>query len=183
MQKSESIKAIGAALMTFHVKVEKIPKDAKNPFYNSTYASLPNILDAINIPLAESGLTYVQFPTGQNQLVTCLMHPESGEWMEAGYEMKPTKDDPQGRGSAITYQRRYALAAILGLSIDEDDDGNEASKKNKKDDLPWLNEGSKEYNGAIAKMKEGKSSIEALKEFFRISKKVEEKLKSESKIA
>jgi hypothetical protein len=50
----------------------------------------------------------------------------SGEWISATYEMKPTKDDPQGAGSVITYQRRYALGAALGLNIDEDDDGNKA---------------------------------------------------------
>ena len=42
--------------------------------------------------------------------------------------MRPTKNDPQGLGSVITYQRRYALGAILGLNIDDDDDGNRASR-------------------------------------------------------
>jgi hypothetical protein len=37
------------------------------------------------------------------------------------------KSDPQGQGSAITYARRYALMAVLGLVADEDDDGNKAS--------------------------------------------------------
>lgn len=41
--------------------------------------------------------------------------------------MKPVKDDPQAVGSAITYMRRYALGAVLGLNIDNDDDGNAAS--------------------------------------------------------
>jgi hypothetical protein len=52
----------------------------------------------------------------------------SGEWMSESYEMQPTKHDPQGAGSVITYQRRYALGAILGLNIDEDDDANKASQ-------------------------------------------------------
>ena len=42
--------------------------------------------------------------------------------------MKPTKPGPQELGSVITYQRRYALGAILCLNIDEDDDGNKASE-------------------------------------------------------
>ena len=57
-----------------------------------------------------------------------LMHT-SGEWLAESYFMKPSKDDPQGAGSVITYQRRYALGAILGLNIDVDDDGNKASGK------------------------------------------------------
>ena len=47
--------------------------------------------------------------------------------MEAQYEMIPSKNDPQGQGSVITYMRRYALGAVLGLNIDVDDDANTAS--------------------------------------------------------
>jgi predicted RNA-binding Zn-ribbon protein involved in translation (DUF1610 family) len=37
---------------------------------------------------------------------------------------------PQSAGSAITYQKRYALAAAFGIIIsDEDDDGNAGSKQ------------------------------------------------------
>ncbi len=39
--------------------------------------------------------------------------------------MNPTKEDPQGIGSVITYMRRYALQAMSGLEA-EDDDGNHA---------------------------------------------------------
>lgn len=190
MQKSESIKGIAKALLLFHMKVEAIKKDANNPFFKSKYASLSNILENIQAPLAESGLSFSQIPTGEGGLTTILMHGESGEFIVGEYIMKPTKNDPQGIGSAITYQRRYALCAILGLNIEEDDDGNNASgkgdnkkpKENPKDtELPWLNEGSKEYEGALHKMQTGKSSIEALKKYFRISKATELKLIEQSK--
>lgn len=183
MEKSESIKNIAKALITFRLKVEKIKKDAKNPFFKSKYATLSNILDSIDTPLAESGLSFAQFPCGEHGLCTIIMHAESGEYMQAEYAMRPTKDDPQGIGSAITYQRRYALAAILGLNIDDDDDGNAATHGNAApnaakpdDDKPWLNEGTKEYEGALQKMKEGKSSIEALRKYFKIAKSIETKL-------
>jgi hypothetical protein len=55
------------------------------------------------------------------------MH-ESGEFISSTLTLKPVKDDPQGRGSAITYARRYAYASILGLVSDADDDGNRASE-------------------------------------------------------
>ena len=112
MEKSETITKIAKALIEFNGKVSKISKDAKNPFFKSSYASLSNILDATNDGLIESGLTIAQFPVGDYGLETILMH-ESGEWIQANYTMKPVKDDPQGRGSAITYARRYAIAAIL----------------------------------------------------------------------
>ena len=178
MQKSDSIKAIAKALITFHVKVEKIPKDANNPFFKSRYASLSAILDAISDPLNESELSFCQFPSGDHGLTTLLMHV-SGEWISSEYTMKPTKDDPQGVGSAITYQRRYALAAILGLNIDEDDDGNEASKPAEKkqeakpeDDKPWLNKGSKEYVAAVNRLQKGTATIQQIKEHFKLSKDV-----------
>jgi hypothetical protein len=123
---SPETKQITAALLTFQGKVEAVSKDAKNPFFKSSYATLSNILKTIKNPLLESELTFVQFPDGENGLTTRLMH-SSGEWMEATYKMKPAKDDPQGLGSAITYQRRYSLGAVLGLDIEDDDDGNAAS--------------------------------------------------------
>src|SRR6202008_4399225 len=58
-------------------------------------------------------------------MTTRLLH-ESGEWMEGTLVMPLPKQDPQGFGSAMTYARRYALAAITGLYQD-DDDGNAGS--------------------------------------------------------
>jgi len=126
MTTSESTIEITKALIEFHQEIGKIKKDAQNPFFKSEYARLSSILEAIKNPLYLNGLTYVQFPEGENGLTTRLMH-ESGEWMEATYTMIPAKNDPQGLGSAITYQRRYSLGAVLGLNIDNDDDGNAAS--------------------------------------------------------
>ena len=151
MERSTSIKEIGKALGLFHTKVSKIPKTDSNPFFKSKYAALPSILDAIQIPLEESGLVFTQMPDGEF-LTTLIIHYESGEFLESSYKMSPVKTDPQSIGSAITYARRYALGAILGLNIDEDDDGNKASGKAstptpahqpppapEKPQLPWLN--------------------------------------------
>jgi hypothetical protein len=126
MNKSESIKNIAGALLKFHAEVGKISKDAKNPFFKSNYASLSNIQDGIREPLQSAGLVYSQLPSGENELTTILIHAASGEYMESTYQMTPVKPDPQAKGSAISYARRYALAAILGLNVD-DDDGNKAS--------------------------------------------------------
>ena len=130
MNKSESLKNIAKALLVFQSKVEAIKKTETNPFFKSKYADLSNIIESIREPLQEAGLAYSQFPTGENGLTTILMHAESGEYLESTYQMTPVKNDPQGQGSVITYQRRYALSAILGLSTENDDDGNEASHPN-----------------------------------------------------
>lgn len=127
MEKSESIKEIAIALCKFSGLVEKIKKTETNPFFKSKYADLSGILDVIKEPLIECELSIVQMPKGKYGLETMIMH-SSGEWMSGEYEMKPTKEDPQNAGSVITYQRRYALGAVLGLNIDKDDDGNAGSE-------------------------------------------------------
>lgn len=127
MKTSENTKQITDAIITFHEEVNNIPKTASNPFFKSKYVPLDKILTAIREPLKTANLAFVQFPTESGGLTTRLMH-NSGEWLEDTFFMKPTKEDPQGYGSVITYQRRYALSSILGLNTDEDDDGNKASK-------------------------------------------------------
>lgn len=133
MNKSESITELAKALLNFHKEVGIVAKSSNNPFFKSKYASLPDIQEAIKEPLEKAGLVYSQLPDGLNGLTTILIHAESGEWIEASYTMTPAKNDPQGQGSAITYQRRYALGAVLGLTIDEDDDGNAASASKSSD--------------------------------------------------
>lgn len=127
MIKSNSIKEIANALAVFQGAVEAVKKDSDNPFFHSKYASLDSILKAIDQPLATAELSFAQFPDGANGLTTILMHAPSGEWIEATYTIPLAKNDPQGAGSALTYMRRYALGAILGLATETDDDANTAS--------------------------------------------------------
>ena len=179
---SPSIQKLAQALVTFHIKVSHIKKDATNPFFKSKYATLSNILDEINIPLAESGLVLTQFPTGENGLTTILIHAESGEHIVGTYEMTGHKNTAQERGSLISYQRRYAITSILNLNISDeaDDDGNAATfggaANEPIEEKKWLNKGSKEFTGAVEKMKAGKSSIDALRKYFKISKATETEL-------
>ncbi len=181
MNKSESITEIAKALIVFHSKVDNIVKNAINPFFRSTYCTLDNIINTIEAPLNASGLTFAQFPSGTNGLTTILMH-ESGEWIESEYFMQPVKNDPQGSGSVITYQRRYALAAILGLSVDIDDDANAATHGGKtpeqaaENNKPWLNKGSKEYEGAIKKLQSSTTTIEKIESVFKLSKVIKQDL-------
>ena len=124
MERSESIKELSKALVEFHKKVGKVIKDARG--YNYRYATLSNILDVIQDPLNECGLSVIQLPQGDHELVTILTHI-SGEFISNTSRMVPKEDNPQQRGSCITYQRRYSLGAILCINIDEDDDGAAAS--------------------------------------------------------
>lgn len=125
MEFSPTIENISKALIGFQSEIGKLEKSANNPFFKSKYVPLQTILDAIKQPLINNGLSFVQFPDGTG-LTTTLLH-ESGEYFTATYQLAPAKEDPQGWGAAITYARRYALTAILGLNTDEDDDGNRAT--------------------------------------------------------
>lgn len=131
MQHSESIKELAAALLKAQQSFETATKGADNPFFKSKYADLPEVWRVAKGPLGANGLAIVQSPesdvNGAIEIETMLVHAPSGEWIKSRLRMKPVKDDPQGVGSCITYARRYALSALIGIVADEDDDGNAAS--------------------------------------------------------
>lgn len=126
MTRSPEIANLAKALVKFQKEVKPVKKEANNPFFNSKYADLSSIIETIKEPLAKQGLAYTQFPIGEFGVTTILMH-ESGEWIEETFSLRPVDLKPQSVGSAITYARRYALGAILGIATEEDDDGNKAS--------------------------------------------------------
>ena len=124
METSNTTKELTLALCQFQSAQLKAPKANNNPAFKTKYASINEVLDTVLPGMTEAGLCFVQFPDGE-ALTTRLMHV-SGEWMQASYTLKPAANTPQASGSALTYARRYALLAVLGLGT-EDDDGNAAS--------------------------------------------------------
>jgi hypothetical protein len=109
--------------------------DATNPHFRSKYATLASCFEASK-PAFENGLSVTQdleVADGRVQVTTILMH-SSGEWLESTVSLKPRADTPQDIGACATYGRRYGLSAILGLSSDDDDDGNSQSVPAKKAD-------------------------------------------------
>jgi hypothetical protein len=127
---SESIAALAAALSKAQGAIKGASKDTANPFFKSKYADLASVWDACRDALSANGLSVIQTTDDGAEgvtVITTLAH-SSGEWVRGKLTMKPAKNDPQGVGSAITYARRYALAAMVGVAP-EDDDGNAASGK------------------------------------------------------
>jgi len=131
MKQSESIDKIIPAFIAFQSDMPSVPKDGNNPHFKSKYATLGAITEATRPHLAKHGLGFMQWMSnrdGYQLIVTRIMHT-SGQWMEDdGYILNPTKNDPQGMGSAVTYARRYTLGASLGIITEDDDDGNRASE-------------------------------------------------------
>lgn len=133
---SDSVAAISAAIVKAQAEMPGAPKDTKGQVGNQVrfYADLTAVVDAARPVLAAHGLAYVQFPSdyssGTVVVTTRLLH-SSGEWMEADLPMPTGQNGAQGVGSAITYAKRYALMAVLGMAS-EDDDGGAASKPARK---------------------------------------------------
>ena len=133
MKTSESLGKIAPALVKAQAAISHAAIDAANPHFKSRYASLPSVIDAIKPALIENGIAFVQFaedsPNGSVlNLTTRLLH-SSGEWIESTTTVPLSKTDPQGYGSALTYARRYTLAAVVGLYADEDDDAEAATHR------------------------------------------------------
>lgn len=132
MLRSESIDALAPALVAAQAAITPAEKDGINPHFGRKYASLGAIMAAVRPALAAHGLAVSQIVTHDGDtlaLETILVHT-SGQYIGGTYPLRPTKADPQGEGSALTYARRYALAGILGVVADDDDDGNAASRQN-----------------------------------------------------
>ena len=127
METSEQLNELFGALAKAQAKMGAAKKGSANPFFKSKYADLAEVRKTAMV-IHEFGLSISQFPCGENGLTTVLAH-ESGQWISNTMTMKPIKNDPQGLGSCITYMRRYAMQAVLGIPS-EDDDGNQASKPN-----------------------------------------------------
>lgn len=133
MNKSDSINELAAALCRAQSKIKGAAEDSTNPHFKSKYASLQAYIDSARNPLSENGLSVTQLLIDNNceqmnllTLETVLMH-SSGQWISSTFSIPVTKQDAQGFGSACTYARRYAYAAIIGIAP-IDDDGNMATE-------------------------------------------------------
>jgi hypothetical protein len=127
---SEQIDQLAEALIAIQAAVPAIPKDANNPFFKSKYADLPAVVETAAPIITQYGVAVIQTVgfDGEHDTLTNLVVHKSGQWVSDTMRLHLPKQDPQGQGSAITYARRYAYMASLGLVADEDDDGNAASK-------------------------------------------------------
>ncbi len=125
---SPSITRFAPAFVRVQMALRPVVKNANNPHFNNNFADLASVLEEALPILNANGFALLQFPTGDGGklgLLSMLVH-ESGEFISAGMPLVPEKNNPQGEGSAITYGRRYAACAILGIRT-ADDDGEAAS--------------------------------------------------------
>lgn len=124
---SERLDQLGLALAQAQGEMRGATKDAKNAHFNSNYATLDSVVDAVR-PLAAHGLALMQWPSvsGQRVIVTTMLLHRSGQWLAGTVEALVAQPTPQQIGSCLTYLRRYATMAVLGIAPADDDDGEAA---------------------------------------------------------
>lgn len=128
MQKSESIAKLTTSLINVQASITGAPKESENPFFKRGYADLATCWAVLREPLSKNGLAIIQTtsPTPNAICVETTLTHVSGEWISGSLVLPTVKQDPQAYGSAISYARRYALCAIVGL-YQVDDDANLAT--------------------------------------------------------
>jgi hypothetical protein len=134
MNKSESIASLSKALVLAQSEFPKVAFNSTNPYFNSSYADLGAVIETSKPILKNHGLAVSQLvegASGEVGITTLLIH-ESGEYISScATILVDGKNLAQEAGKSITYLRRYALAAILGLYADADNDGNQSHTQTK----------------------------------------------------
>lgn len=166
---SDSIAAIATAMAAAQGEIEGAAKGKVNPHFRSAYADLASVWDACRVALSKQGIAVFQTPSaeGPSVTITTLLAHKSGEWIAGDLTMTAQQNTPQGIGSCITYARRYALAAMVGVAP-EDDDGNAASQQPANAKQPEEKaEPPKGYQGwFLALNSEANRGLENLKSFW-----------------
>ena len=130
MRRSDELGELFAALSKAQGEMPAVPKTAANPFFNSMYADLGTVVEHTKTVIAKHGLSVTQHieDQGDVQVLTTVLGHSSGQFLMSTSRLLMSKHDMQGVGSAVTYLRRYAYCAVLGIVADRDDDGNAAAE-------------------------------------------------------
>ena len=131
MRMSEATDKIFKAFAKFQGELENAVKNANNPGVKNKYADLAQCIDTAKPVLAANGLGVTQMlgssSDGKQTLITMLTH-DSGQYFSSEFPLVEAvlmggagKNPAQALGSAITYQRRYSFAAIIGMAQTDDD--------------------------------------------------------------
>ena len=160
------MKHLFKSLASFQQEIPAIIKNSQG--YGYEFADLPAIFEKINPLLKKHGLGFTQLIEGQG-LKTIVFHCESGELIESVTDI-PTitlkgMNDYQSFGSGVTYYRRYALSAMLGLVTDKDVDGAGVQTKEK----PTLSDD--RFKAALKAIAEGKTKKETVINQFNLTSK------------
>jgi len=120
------------SLALAQAQLGKAKEDGRNPHFRSKYATLESVRDVVMPVFTSHGLSISQHPglDGDNVTMTTVVGHASGQWMMSTAAVPiGKKADSHAYGSACTYLRRFAMAAIASAVTGEDDDGNAVSAR------------------------------------------------------
>jgi hypothetical protein len=161
--------------------MDKMKKDSTNPFFNSKYFDVNQLIEAVRPALIAEDLLLLQ-PIENGAVGTRIVDVDSGDSVEAFIPL-PDLSDPQKIGSAVTYYRRYTLQSLMGVEA-MDDDANYASHGSKKpqakntksnddklndDNKVWLNEGMPEWDKMEEWVRDG-GNPNKLRDKYKVNK-------------
>ena len=129
-ERSPDIDRLATALSYAQGQIEAAELTGRNDYLGNRYADLTSVLETVRGPISGEGLAVTQtfLPIdGTTHLVTTLLH-KSGQFLRGFLPLQGVKDH-HSLGSAVTYARRYSLAAMLGVCPQGDDDDAEAAMR------------------------------------------------------
>jgi hypothetical protein len=133
-KQTENIADLILAMVNFNLEFQntKLIKDGKNEHLRNKYLTLDNILNTVRPILTKNGLVIIQALAG-DYLVTTIYHV-SGQYIQTDMPFHPMSGNKgtnalQELGGGITYAKRYAISAMLGISVDADDDAQSSKIK------------------------------------------------------
>lgn len=184
------------------IKSHPIKKDASNAFSKYDYFSPELVSKLVNEACIEANIICV-FSLKQDSLsyygeiITTDL--ETGEsFTTETRTAKPVitaTNETQQMGGMNTYCKRYSLMSLFDIEdntidFDAQDNAKQAAKKanpqqqaqpnqqSQNGEKKWLNPGTKEFDGAVLKLKAGTTTIEKIKSVMKISADTEAKLKA-----
>jgi hypothetical protein len=148
MKTSSETDKIYPAVIAMQHSLEAIErsKEVKTGKYSFKYAPLDAIMDKVKPLFASNGLAVMQ-GVDADVLTTRLIH-QSGQWVESETHLNREHANMQGFGGEVTFKRRYALSALIGLVSDDDNDAPAGAEdwrtvqhwgrpSRRLEDLPW----------------------------------------------
>lgn len=125
---SQQTDKLDAVMARAQGEADNAIKNKVNPHFKSKYADLAAVWEACREALAKNQISLMQFPIhstdGRLHLMTRVAH--GGQWILSQYSIPVGKQDAHGFGSALTYIKRQALKAVVGIADEDDDDGNKS---------------------------------------------------------
>lgn len=178
LNKKESVKSFNKAMSDFQGKKPVLKKtvtaDLGKEKYN--YIPLSKIQQAIDPILSDVGLSYrwTQEQDSESISVNCIVshidgHSETSS-LNGPYDSE-TKSRIHSIGSSMSYLKRYTLEAALGLSSDDDDDGESAPNE-----LPLLKAKTKGWTKAKESLLSGRIGVDGIEKIYKLTPQVKEAL-------